>query len=89
MCAGCAFTSTPARALPVSPNASVYAYFVLNGMVRGAVMTGKLHPKDVKPLMAVDEQARRTIMYNMHHQTMRSDYQTTVILERYLSLIPR
>lgn len=89
VCAGCTLMSSPAHALPVSPNASVYTYFVINGIARGSMMTGKLHPKDVKPLVAVDEQARRIIMYNLQHQTMRSDHQADIILEHYLSLIPR
>lgn len=87
--AGCAFISAPVRAAPVSPNAPVYVYFILNGIVRGSMMTGKLHPKDVHALMAVDEQARHIITQDVQHQTMKNDHQADVILERYLSLIPR
>lgn len=75
--------------VPISPNAHLYSYFVINGMARGAFMLGKLRQKDMPTLIQIDEVTRKAVLHNMNTQTIRSDFQADQVLARYLELIPR
>lgn len=75
--------------VPLSPNAHLYSYFIINGMARGAFLMGRLHQKDMPALIQMDEQTRKVMIHNLDSQTIRSDFKADQILTRYLSLIQK
>lgn len=87
------FSASPARAesaafgVPLSPNAHLYSYFIINGMARGAFLLGELHQKDMPALIQMDETTRKAVLHNLDSQTIRSDFRAEQILTRYLDLI--
>lgn len=72
----------------LSPNAHLYGYFIINGMARGALLTGKLQQKDLQLLVQADETARKIVLHNLNMQTTRSDFQADQALAYYLNLLP-
>lgn len=75
--------------VPLSPNAHLYSYFIINGMARGAFLMGKLHQKDMPVLIQMDEATRKAVVHNLDSQTIRSDFRADQILTRYLGLIQK
>lgn len=75
--------------VPLSPNAHLYSYFIINGMARGAFLMGRLHQKDMPALIQMDEQTRKVMIHNLDSQTIRSDFKADQILTRYLGLIQK
>lgn len=75
--------------VPLSPNAHLYSYFIINGMARGAFLMGTLHQKDMPVLIQMDETTRKAVLHNLDSQTIRSDFRADQILARYLGLIER
>ncbi|UPO80392.1 hypothetical protein DTQ13_09030 [Parasaccharibacter sp. TMW 2.1888] len=73
--------------VPLSPNAHLYSYFIINGMARGAFLLGQLHQKDMPTLIQMDEVTRKAVIHNLDSQTIRSDFRAEQILTRYLGLI--
>ncbi|PHI95244.1 hypothetical protein BG621_07380 [Parasaccharibacter apium] len=74
--------------IPISPNAHLYTYFVINGMARGEFMLGRLRQKDMPVLIHMDEVTRKIILHNLSAQTIRSDFQADQVLKNYLDLFP-
>lgn len=85
--AGSARAEGAAFGVPLSPNAHLYSYFIINGMARGAFLLGKLHQKDMPVLIQMDETTRKAVLHNLDSQTIRSDFRAEQILTRYLGLI--
>ena len=75
--------------VPLSPNAHLYSYFIINGMARGAFLMGKLHQKDMPVLIQMDETTRKAVLHNLNSQTIRSDFSADQVLARYLGLIQK
>ncbi|QDH14193.2 hypothetical protein E3E12_08340 [Formicincola oecophyllae] len=73
----------------VSPQARLYAYFVVNGMARNALLSRRLGATDMPTLLKVDNAARHALENAINHDMAPSEnMQVDKALSRYLAEIP-
>lgn len=73
---------------PMSPNARLYAYLIVNGMARGAFLSGHLTRRDMPALVEIDQKTRVALERNLHHPSTQQDFQIDELLARYIGHIP-
>ncbi|QDH15849.1 hypothetical protein E3E11_08285 [Oecophyllibacter saccharovorans] len=75
--------------IPMSPNARAYAYFIVNGMVRGSMVSGYLTHQELPALLQADREAREAIERNLRNPSEKSDFRADQLLAHYIGLIPK
>ncbi|QDH17891.1 hypothetical protein [Swingsia samuiensis] len=84
---GCITHPQRTEGVPPSPNARLYTFLIAHGMVRGALITGRISPQNIQNVIILDHGAEQTALQAAQKQTPSAVKKADLSVEKLLNVI--